>query len=87
VEAPGQGHLFELDAAESVTAPPEPPTFDHTPPTRSSPRSRKPDFVRLPQVRIEHDVPEADKLCPHCGEAEARIGEDEAPVLEYFPAR
>jgi transposase len=38
-------------------------------------------------VRIEHDVPEADKVCTHCGEAKARIGEDEARVLEFIPAR
>jgi transposase len=38
-------------------------------------------------VRIEHDVPEADKICSHCGEAKARIGEDEARVLEFVPAR
>jgi transposase len=86
VEAPGQGHLFELEVVESVTAPPEPPISDHRPPARTR-KSRKPDFDRLPQVRIEHDVPEADKLCPHCGEAKARIGEDEARVLQFIPAR
>ena len=49
-------------------------------------RSRKPDYDRLPQVRIEHDVPEAEKLCSHCGEPKARIGEDEARVLQFVPA-
>jgi transposase len=86
VEAPGQGHLFELDVVESTTAPPEPPPCDHGSPARTR-RSRKPDFERLPQVRIEHDLPEADKLCAHCGEAKARIGEDEARVLQFIPAR
>jgi transposase len=38
-------------------------------------------------VRVVHDVPEADKVCTHCGEAKARIGEDEARVLEFIPAR
>jgi transposase len=86
VEAPGQGHLFDLDMAESVTLPPEPPARDPRPPARRR-RSRKPDYDRLPQVRIEHDVPEADKVCTHCGEPKARIGEDEARVLEFIPAR
>jgi hypothetical protein len=27
------------------------------------------------------------KLCTHCGEAKARIVEDEARVLEFIPAR
>jgi transposase len=87
VEAPGQGHLFELDVAASIITPlPEPPV--HDPKAFARPRqSRKPDYERLPQVRIEHDVPEADKICTHCGEAKARIGEDEARVLEFIPAR
>jgi transposase len=87
IDAPGQGHLFELDVVESVTAlPPEPPARDSGAPTRQR-RSRKPDYDRLPQVRIEHDVPEAEKVCTHCGEAKARIGEDEARVLQFIPAR
>ena len=86
VEAPGQGHLFELDEAdESLTLPPEPPARDSRPPAQPR-RSRKPDYDRLPQVRIEHDVPEAEKLCSQCGEPKARIGEDEARVLQFIPA-
>jgi transposase len=86
VEAPGQGHLFELDVVEDVATPPEPPA--RAPGTAARPRrSRRPDYDRLPQVRIEHDVPEADKVCAHCGEPKARIGEDEARVLEFIPAR
>src|SRR6516165_6393803 len=77
VEAPGQGHLFELDEAdESLTLPPEPPARDSRPPAQPR-RSRKPDYDRLPQVHIEHDLPEAEKLCSQCGEPKARIGEDE----------
>ncbi len=86
VEAPGQGHLFELDEADaSLTLPPEPPARDSRPPARPR-RSRKPDYDRLPQVRIEHDVPEAEKVCSQCGEPKARIGEDEARVLQFIPA-
>jgi transposase len=86
VEAPGQGHLFELDGVECIATPPAPPARNPGAAARSR-RSRKPDFERLPQVRIEHDVPEADKLCTHCGETKARIGQDEARVLEFIPAR
>jgi transposase len=87
VEAPGQGHLFELDeTGQSLTLPAEPPAGESRKPAQSR-RSRKPDYDRLPQVRIEHDVPEADKICMHCGEAKAKIGEDEARVLEFIPAR
>ncbi len=87
VEAPGQGHLFDLDVVESIPLPPEPPLDEHQVPARRQRRSRKPDYDRLPQIRIEHDVPEADKVCTHCGEAKARIGEDEARVLNFIPAR
>jgi transposase len=87
VEAPGQGHLFEQDVVESMAPPPELPAHDPvTAPARPR-QSRKPDYDRLPQVRIEHDVPEADKVCTHCGEAKTRIGEDEARVLQFIPAR
>jgi transposase len=66
--------------------PPEPAVREPKPPAQPR-RSRKPDYDRLPQVRIEHDVPQADKLCSHCGEPKARIGEDEARVLQFIPAR
>jgi transposase len=85
VEAPGQGHLFDLDGAESVTPPLEPPPRGPTAPARTR-QSRKLDYDRLPQVCIEHDVPEADKVCSECGEPKACIGEDEARVLEFVPA-
>ena len=31
-------------------------------------------------------MPEAEKVCSHCGEPKARIGEDEARVLQFIPA-
>jgi transposase len=85
VEAPGQGHLFELDAVEEMTALPESPRDHREPPPPR--RSRKPDYDRLPHVRIEHDIPEDDKVCTRCGDPKARIGEDEARVLNFIPAR
>src|SRR5262249_46798407 len=86
VDAPGQGHLFELEEADILTELPELPIENHQALPRSR-RSRKPNYDRLPQVRIEHDIPETDKVCTHCGEAKARIGEDEARVLNFIPAR
>ena len=85
MEAPGQGHLFEIEEIDLPIVPPTPPARDSKAPAK--PRgSRKPDYDRLPQVRIEHDVPEAEKVCSHCGEHKARIGEDEARVLHFVPA-
>jgi transposase len=84
-EAPGQGHLFELDPVDLPAVPPAPPGRDSKAPARPR-QSRKPDYDRLPQVRIEHDLPEAEKVCAHCGEHKARIGEDQARVLHFVPA-
>jgi transposase len=85
IEAPGQGHLFDLDWDQVTPLPPEPSTSDRgAPPRRRNPR--KPDYDQLPQIRIEHDLPEAEKICSHCGEPKACIGQDEARVLEFIPA-
>jgi hypothetical protein len=84
IEAPGQGHLFELDKPVDAPAlPEEPVALEHG--AARSPRkrrSRKPDYDHLPQIRIPHDVPEAEPVCTQCGEPKSRIGEDEARVLE-----
>ena len=76
-DAPGQGHLFEIEEPDLPIVPPETPAGDSKAPAKPR-KSRKPDYDRLPQVRIEHDVPEAEKVCSHCGEHKARIGEDES---------
>ncbi len=85
IEAAGQGHLFELDAAPIAPLPPEPRASERGAPPRKR-ESRKPDYDQLPQVRIEHDLPEAEKICSHCGEPKALIGQDESRVLEFIPA-
>jgi transposase len=84
-DAPGQGHLFEIEEVDLPIVPPATPAQDSKAPAKRR-KSRKPDYDRLPQVRIEHDVPEAEKVCSHCGEHKARIGEDEARVLHFVPA-
>jgi transposase len=40
----------------------------------------------LPRVRLEHDLPEAERACPDCGAARARIGADTSEQLDYQPA-
>jgi transposase len=86
LDDPGQGHLFELaeDVEEADDARPDNPAVAAP---RKPRRSRKLDFSRLPQVRIEHDVPEADKTCSCCGRKKTRIGEDERRELEFIPAK
>jgi transposase len=86
LDDPGQGHLFALtDEIEEV--PDVPSDIPAAPAPRKPRRSRKLDFSRLPQVRIEHDVPDADKTCSCCGRAKTRIGEDQRRELDFIPAR
>lgn len=40
----------------------------------------------LPRVRIEHDLPPEQQVCPCCGNARHRIGEEVSEQLEYIPA-
>ena len=47
-------------------------------------RSALPDH--LPRIEILHDLSDAEKLCPCCGEVRCRIGQEESEQLEYHPA-
>ena len=47
-------------------------------------RSPLPDH--LPRVEIPHDLTDAEKKCPCCGELRCRIGEEVSEQLEYLPA-
>ena len=49
-------------------------------------RGRKPLPDYLPRVRIEHDLPEAEKTCP-CGCGLTRIGEETSEQLDIIPAQ
>ena len=88
VEAPGQGHLFEFDEIDLTTA--ARGTYAACPRFQGiSQETRIAEAgLRSPasEVRIEHDLPEAEKVCSCCGEHKARIGEDEARVLHFVPA-
>jgi transposase len=44
-------------------------------------------FDQLPMVRQEHDLPEAGKPCPCCGEMRQKIGEESSWQVEYIPGR
>ena len=52
----------------------------------SSKRGRKPLPKELPRIRIEHDLSEAEKLCP-CGCQRTLIGEEISEQLDIIPAK
>ena len=47
-------------------------------------RRQLPDH--LPRIEIEHDLTDAAKPCPCCGEMRHRIGQEVSEQLEYLPA-
>ena len=47
---------------------------------------RRPTPKHLPRIDIEHDLDEAEKPCPACGELRERIGQEVSEQLEYLPA-
>jgi transposase len=85
---PDQGHLFDLNDPAGTPEAATPEAAAATPPrpraARPKPRLR---LDHLPHVRIEHDLPEAEKTCACCGGAKRRIGEDTSRELEYTPAK
>jgi len=72
------------DAAAEAVAAAEAQPADPKPKQKGHGRKKPP--VELPRLPIEHPVPEADKVCPRCGEARLRIGEEITEQLEYAPA-
>jgi len=52
-----------------------------------TPHGRRRFSADLPRRRIEHDLPEEQKLCPCCGKARCKIGEEVTEKIEYVPAK
>jgi transposase len=72
-----------LEQNEAASAPdPEAATKK---PRRSHGRRKLPED--LPRIRVEHDLPEAERSCPCCGEVRRKIGEETSEQLEYEPAK
>jgi transposase len=87
--APGQGELFneaeQAEAGQEEIALAEPATETLTY-TRNKPAGRKALPEDLPRVRIEHDLPEAEKTCA-CGCQLTQIGEAISEQLDLIPAK
>jgi transposase len=90
-EGEGQGHLFDLNSdLLPSTAPPEVASSDDAIDVQGHRRRRQKreiDWDKLPQIRHEHDLPEAEKTCSCCGRQMDRIGEDITRELELQPAK
>lgn len=88
---PNQLLLFE-DAFEKPADEPESPADEppqdasQTEKKKSKRNGRKNLPADLPRVRKEHDLAEAEKLCPCCGEGLVSFGEEISEQLDYEPA-
>lgn len=90
--SPDQQEMFNeaelADAAEQVLseqASASTPSAKTAAPVNKKP-GRKPLPGDLPRIRIEHDVPEAERHCP-CGCQRTLIGEDTSEQLDIIPAK
>ncbi len=77
------GEAMAAAPEQEEEAPPEPET---PAPAAKKGHGRKPLPKDLPRQRIVHDVADEEKVCPECGAAKKRIGEEVSEQLEYVPA-
>ena len=89
IDAPGQGHLFDIPEILDEPEPAAPPSSGDTPakPSSSTRSPRRTRLDHLTHIRIPHDVPECEKTCSCCGGPKTLIGEDESRELDFIPAR
>src|SRR5690242_14938327 len=69
-------------AQETPTEPPAPPQ----PQRRCRPHGRRRLPENLPREPRHHELSEAERLCPNCGEVRIDIGTDRSEQLDYRPA-
>jgi transposase len=83
---PAQLLLFaELLAGADTTAPTAPEEPQKSP-RRGKPHGRGRLPQQLPREPRHHELTEAERLCPGCGQARSDIGVDKSEQLEYRPA-
>jgi transposase len=89
---PAQLLLFLPEAAAAPLATESAATAENAAPGETVVVNRKKGHGRralpahLPRMRHEHDLTDAEKLCPCCHAPRTRIGEDISEQLDYVPA-
>jgi transposase len=88
---PGVTESSSADSADSADAP-EPAIAEDDAASADPSKTKRPGHGRkklpadLPRRRIEHTLPEADRLCPCCGDVCKKFGEEVREQLDYQPA-
>jgi len=84
---PSQALLFpELAAGQDTEAAPAPAEAAAQPRRRCRPHGRRRLPADLPRQPRHHELAEAERLCPGCGQLRVDIGADKSEQLEYRPA-
>lgn len=81
---PNQLGLFNEVESDAAPTPENEETIEIGPHTKKRGK-RKPLPAFLPRERVEHDLPEQEKICKNHGEAMVKIGEDVSEQLEIIP--
>src|ERR1700722_13957607 len=87
---PNQPWLLPEMAPDAVPTPTaESPSHDDNEPRNGKPRPRSGGRKKIPanleRQRIEHTLPEAERVCPCCNEICQKFGEDVSEQLDYHP--
>jgi transposase len=85
---PNQPNLFDACPSPPEAPPPVQPTEPETatPPQKKNGHGRKALPKNLKRDRREHDLTEAEKLCPCCAKPRLKLGEQTSEQLDYIPA-
>jgi transposase len=83
---PNQSLLFAEMAAGQDTAAPSEPAAAPKPKKRCRPHGRRRLPANLPREPRHHQLPEAERVCPGCGQVRIDIGTDRSEQLDYRPA-
>lgn len=82
-----QGCLFNEAEQDIATLAPKADGAEDTPAKEpGKKRGRKPLPAHLPRKRVEHDLAEADKVCPCCQGSLHRMGEEVSEQIDIIPA-
>jgi transposase len=84
---PDQLDLFDLGREDVQDACDEPADDEGKLPPKRLGHGRRRLPADLPRTRVEHELPEGDRLCPCCGKTRKRIGWETSEQVEYEPAK
>jgi transposase len=85
--SPDQIRLFDEAESETEAAAPGEDETVSIPAHRRRKRGRKPLPAALPRIEVIHELPEAERVCPHDGHPLTEIGKVISEQLDIIPAK